>query len=127
VKLYGRKVGELIDGILYVSRRRQSKHLYRGGASSISVAKKRKTAAWGIDNNILSLLKGRNVKLVVINDTETKKTYYAAIEKFDNHDLADFLDFGYGVQRFLNLEHWQQAELGKIIEALEKIKKGGTV
>jgi hypothetical protein len=122
VKLYGRKVGELIDGILYISRRKQSKHLYRGGAPSVSAAKKGKTAAWGIDDNILSLLKFRNVKLIAISDTETKKTYYASIGKFDSPDIK-YLNFGYGIQRFLNLEHWKQGEFGKIVEALGKIER----
>lgn len=52
----GKNVGEIINDIIYFSRRKQSKHLFRGGRKTVKQAIKDKTACWGVSNGILEQL-----------------------------------------------------------------------
>jgi hypothetical protein len=112
----GKQVGVMVDGILYLSQRRQSKHLFRGGAASIGEAKRMKRAAWGIDNDLLGLLHACGVKVVAVSDEETGKLYWAALTTLQQH--GSYLDMGHGLQRFLPLHEWHLAgNLAQLLDA----------
>jgi hypothetical protein len=97
----GKNFGEIYDNTIYVSHRDAKKHMYRGGLSSLSQAIKQGKAMWGINNDVLRDLDSLGVKLIVINDAKEKKAYYTTIDSFLESKI--FLDFGYGLQRFLPL------------------------
>lgn len=120
VVLDGKKVGVIVNSILYVSYRKQSKHLYRGGEKSLLAAKRSGKAAWGMSNSLLKLLEARGVMLLAINESELGKTYYASLERFNKE--GSFLEFGgHGLQKFMNLNSWSEANLGSLVEAAGKV------
>lgn len=115
----GRKVGVKI-GNTYLSYRKQSKHLYRGGAPTVAEAKKRGSASWGIDAELVKLLNVRDVRIFAIHESETKKTYYMSSMRFAMN--ARYLEFDHGLQQFVELSKWMVADnLGEFIETCEKV------
>lgn len=117
----GMKVGYILNGAIYVSPRKQSKHLYRGGEKNVTDAKKKGKASWGISNALLAVLKARGIELIVIHDSETKNGYFVGVERLEKEGY--FLEFGLDLQKFLPLDSWQKAEYSKLLNHLGKVRK----
>lgn len=121
ITLEGRKVGYIVDGIVYVSPRKQSKHLYRGGCRDVQAAKKAGKACWGVSKVLLDILVSRGIQLICIDDAETKKAYYASVDRIIR--LGSFLNFDNDLQKFISLSEWKVDSIGNILNAVEILKK----
>lgn len=121
LKYDGKEVGYIADGFVYVSPRKQSRHLFRGGAASVEEAKRTGRASWGIDINILELLNLKGIKVVAISDSEAKKLYWAALPSWENGNV---LNMKFGIQRFLKLKDLRLASsIDKLVDATKSVFK----
>jgi len=107
VELNGNQVGEVYDSLVYVSHRKESKHMFRGGKKTTNDAKKLGVASWGIDMALFPILKDMGVVIVAINDLESKIVYYTTLKLFE--DKGRVLQLGHGLQKFLTLGHFRVA------------------
>lgn len=115
----GKKVGVRI-GNVYMSHRKQSKHLYRGGLPTVQAAKKSGTAAWGIDHELVKLLKMSGIKVVAIHDAETKKAYWMSIVRLERD--GSYLDFGHGLQKFMPVNSWKMSDIDKFMQIITSLE-----
>lgn len=120
IEYEGKKVGDIIDGIIYVSHRSEKKHLFRGGLSSIPEAKRKKKAMWGIDYDLMNLLKMKGVQIVVIFDFDHEIGYWASLKRI--YKDGSFLDMGHGLQKFLPLHEWRTTDdFTELVNAVHKV------
>ena len=98
-----RLIGRVVDKTL-ICNRTESKHLFRGGRSSVAAAKKDGTASWGLDCKVCDGLLSRGVEWIeIVTGTKIYKS-----------KLADIRDKGrvlhikpHRAQYFLNLKEFQ--------------------
>lgn len=119
----GRQVGSIINDVAYVTHRKAKLHMFRGGQKTVRDALSKGTASWGIDQELLYLLKAKGIRVVVVNDTEGKKCYWTTTKRFIEE--GKFLNMGHGLQKFLpttlfNTEKDFDALVGAITKALGK-------
>jgi len=93
VKLNGKCIGELKDGVFYktvVGHRHQLRH----------------PPAWAIQADVFDKLIKPNATKIVIKDKESGIEYHCSVESFCR--LRGELDRGFGRQYFLTLNHWER-------------------
>jgi len=118
----GKNVGEIVNNAIYLSRRKQSKHLFRGGKKSVAQAIKDNTACWGISNGIIEQLKLKNIDIVCVKDEETQIVYWTSLEKIANGKV---LQIQKDMQKFLELSKWNIVKnFDELLNAVLRIKQG---
>lgn len=110
VSFDGKRVGFLINGCIYLSKRSAKKHLFRGGAPTPSVAINKGTAYWGISTAVLSSVPG--AKVIVIEETGRKEIFWTTRAVFEAESIVLEIT---EQQRFLNLNRWN------IVDSVERI------
>lgn len=102
-----RQLGHIADGTFFAFKRREDRHLYLGGASSVRDAVHGKTAAWGLDFIILSKLREKyGITKVVIPTSNT--VYSTTMEKLFGPDGFVKQFGGQRKQVFLSIHHWER-------------------
>lgn len=112
VRIPDGKGGKLVIGYLlrdaFISERTEAKHMFRGGETSIPVAIKRGSAAWGMDTEAIEgLIEKHGVRYVEIRTPMYK--YRTAAENFKDELKSYAHQFGeHRVQTFLPLLYWNR-------------------
>lgn len=116
VNYNGKQVGNILADLVYVSHRKFSKHLFRGGKPTVKAAIKAGTAMWGISHDLLKLLKDAKVKVVAIEAEGT--VYWASLERFVR--TSSFLEMdNQGLQKFMKLNEWNvYLSINELVEAV---------
>jgi hypothetical protein len=124
VSIDGQKIGEVVDDIVFFTKRVPAKHLFRGGKKTLKEAMLSGTGAWGIDGSALSYLKSAGV-LVVCVDVKSK-VYWTSVKKLTDHlGPAYWLNMGFGLQRFMRLAEWNTAKSVQwVVERSHEALKG---
>lgn len=117
VSFEGRRVGFLINGCVYLSKRSAKKHMFRGGAPTPSAAIKKGTAYWGISTAVLSSIPG--AKVIVIEDSDKKEIFFTTRDVFESESIVlEITD----QQRFLNLTRWDKIDsVERIVDVASRI------
>lgn len=102
--------GEIINHT-FVTHRKESKHIYRGGKfKNVKAAKEAGTAAWAIDKKLCDALIKRGVKWFRIVTEET--IYSCPLRYFQKHKLSYVNHHRYyGEQYFLPLQVFSMEEI----------------
>lgn len=118
--LNGKKVGKLLNDFAYVTDRRQSKHLFRGGKKDVRSAKAAGTASWGISSDIIEDLERRGVRVLVVVERESEVNYWVPLSEFRSG--AQFRTFVGDTQLFLGLAKWRNTkDYGRLMDVLSEL------
>jgi len=120
----GRKMGNLVNGVVFIAFRSYRKHLYRGGLRTPGEAIRKRTASWTCDNAFLTELEKEGVKFFVVKDLDRGYYFWVSMKRLMSSGYL--LDFGEGDQRHLQYDAWNQtgditALIGASMMALRRV------
>lgn len=119
----GKNIGDIMLDVVFVAPRHSSKHIFRGGrGKTLARAMAAGTAAWSFNLEVFNYLQSLGVRVFVIEDRDTGRYYWRAMEKLET--IGFVRNFGEGSQRYIPLKQWNTADsLDGIINAVKSIFK----